>query len=117
MCLPPLWVVPRLVCNAHNGDKTENEIDRPYATSGHAPRRRRALGVYKRDNAHEHGNHPGPCSCASAKSGGRALKQERTGPSSDSVTSQWHAMEAVLTKLRVQHATWAPYRHHSRGSS
>ena len=40
-------------------------------------RRGRALGVYKRDSAQEHGDHPWRVRAALARSGGRALKQER----------------------------------------
>eukprot|EP00964_Phaeocystis_antarctica_P047209 scaffold27304_cov30-Phaeocystis_antarctica.AAC.1 len=49
-----------------------------------------------------------------ARSGGRALKQERVPDGSVLVTSQWCAQEGAGEPARTP---WPPHRQHSQGSS
>ena len=74
-------------------------------------RRRRALGVYKRDNARPHARHLGLC----GRRGGEIMRpRAQTGESliSVPVTSQWCAQDGAGQPART---AWPPRRHPSRG--
>jgi hypothetical protein len=65
-------------------------------------RRRRALGVYKWDNAQEHGDHLGPCYCRISEIR-RPRAQTGERPSSRLEWRLSGARKRLLTKLRVHH--------------
>ena len=91
-----LRVVPRVV-GSKDGQNDRSSITRPRGS-----RRRRALGVYKRDAARPHARHLGLC----GRRGGEIRRpRAQTGepPGSVPVTSQCCAQEGAGQALRVHH--------------